>query len=445
MLDIKLIRENPDKVKKGIAAKGAPADLVGQVLKVDTERRKLQTELDVIKAEKNKLGKEIGKLSPEERDARIAGLRAQDVKADALEENFKKASEELTKILSRIPNLPDDGVPSGRDETENVVAKTVGQPTKFKFDHTDYLTLAHEMDLVDTEAAAKVSGSRFGYLKGAAACLQFALGQHVLNTLTNPKIIEKIAKSVDNSLTRVPFVPVVPPVMIREDAYWKTARIDLEDKEERYYIPKDELYLIGSAEHTLAPMHMDEILNENELPKRYLGFSTAFRREAGTYGKDTKGIIRVHQFDKWEMEVFADPKNSRTEYEFIIAVQEYLVSSLGLPYRVMLKCTGDIGGPNARGVDIDVWLPGENNYRETHTADFMTDYQTRRLNTRLRRPNGDLEFVHTIDATAFAIGRMIVAIIENYQQADGSIKVPKVLQKYLPFKEIKGPFGMGNN
>ena len=438
MLDIKFIRENPDLVKKGIASKGAKPDLVDAAIEIDARRRSLQAELDQIKAEKNKLGKEINSLSADQKDARIAALRAQDVKADALEDDLRKAEEELKDILSTIPNLPDEDVPVGSSEEDNVVIKTVGDVPEFDFEPADYMTLAHELDMIDIERASKVSGTRFGYIKGAGAMLEFALVQYTLKILTDPKIIGRIAKSVDPNLSKSPFIPVVPPVLIRRDPYWKMARLT----HEIYEIPEEELYLVGSAEHSLGPMHMDEIFSDKELPRRYLGFSTAFRRESGTYGKDTKGIFRVHQFDKLEMEVFSHPDSSVSEYEFVVACEEYLVNGLKLPYQVVFKSTADIGDPNARGIDLNIWFPSEKRYRETHTADFMRDYQTRRLNTRFRRPDGAVDFVHTIDATAFAIGRVLIAIIENYQEKDGSISVPKVLRPYLPFKVIRGPFGM---
>ena len=401
----------------------------------------LQTELDQIRAEKNKLGKEIRNLSEEERDARIAALKSLDVKGDALEEESTKVESEFVDLMCRLPNLPDVDVPVG-DVSANKVIRIVGKPTRFKFEPADYMTLSHEMDIVDTETAAKVSGTRFGYLKGAAALLEFALVQHTFHTLTNPAILKKITKSLNYDIDPKPFVPVVPPVMIRQGPYWKMARLDLDQKDDRYYLPNDELYLVGSAEHTLGPMHMDEVFNERELPKRYLGFSSSFRRESGSYGKDTKGILRVHQFDKIEMEVFCSPERSREEFEFIVAIQEYLVKSLELPYQVVLIASGDMGWPDARQYDVEIFLPGENKYRETHTADFMSDYQSRRLNTRVRRGGGTLDFVHMIDATAFAIGRTLIAIIENYQQKDGSIKVPKALRPFMPFNSIRGPHGL---
>ena len=354
MLDIKFIRENPEKVKKGIASKGADAGLIDKVLEADVRRRQLQTDLDKIKAEKNKLGKEISSLSEEERDARIAALRAEDSKSESLEEEYKNAEAQMMELLSQIPNLPDDDVPVGKDESGNVVIKTVGEPTKFSFQHADYMTLAHELDLVDTQRASSVSGTRFGYIKGAAALLEFALIQHTYKLLTDSKIIGELAQSIDPELSKDPFIPVIPPVLMKRDPYWKMARLS----NEIYEIPKDELYLIGSAEHSIGPMHMDEVFSEGELPRRYLGFSTAFRREAGSYGKDTKGILRVHQFDKIEMEIFATSEMSRKEYDFVVACEEYLMQSLGLPYRVVFKCTADIGDPNAPGIDIKTCIPG---------------------------------------------------------------------------------------
>jgi seryl-tRNA synthetase len=241
--------------------------------------------------------------------------------------------------------------------------------------------------------------------------------------------LREIADGVKKGYNAKAFVPVVPPVMIRPEVYERMDR--LEPKEERYHIPSDDLYLIGSAEHTLGPLHMDETLAEKDLPIRYIGFSTSFRREAGSYGKDTRGILRVHQFDKLEMESFTVAEDSTTEQDFIVAVQEYLVRSLELPYQVVAICTGDMGKPDARQLDIETWMPGQNRYRETHTSDLMTDYQARRLGTKVKRANGKMELVHMNDATAFAIGRILIAIIENNQTADGKIRVPDVLQPYV--------------
>jgi seryl-tRNA synthetase len=233
------------------------------------------------------------------------------------------------------------------------------------------------------------------------------------------------------------FIPIIPPVMIKPDMYTRTARLSPEDADEKYKMAKDDLYLIGSAEHTLVAMHADEVLDVKQLPLRYIGFSTCFRREAGSYGRDVKGMIRVHQFDKLEMESFSAPEDSLKEHKFLIAVQEYLMQQLDLPYQVVINCTGDMGKPNARQVDIETWLPGQGRYRETHSADYMTDFQARRLNTKYKKAKGTTEFVHTNDATAIAMSRTPIAIMENYQQEDGSIMIPKALVPYTGFEIIK--------
>ena len=297
-----------------------------------------------------------------------------------------------------------------------------------------YWQLAEKLGLIDKDRAAKVAGARFAYIKGPLVLLQWALFQFAINVLTNEDTLSKIAKKANLKVSTKPFVPVLPPLMIKTAPY--SAMDRLEPREERYKIEGEDLWLQGSAEHVLGTMHMEEDINEVNFPVRYAGFATSFRKEAGTYGKDMEGIIRMHQFDKLEMESLTTAENSLDEHFFMIAIQEYLMQQLGLPYEVILKCTADVGKPNARGIDINVWLPGQDKYRETHTADYMTDYQARRLKTRVRRKNGKMELVHTNDATAFS-QRPIIAIMENYQQKDGSIKVPKVLQKYCGLKIIK--------
>jgi seryl-tRNA synthetase len=283
------------------------------------------------------------------------------------------------------------------------------------------MELGEALDLIDTVRAAKVAGSRFGYLKREAALLEFALVSYAVRHL--------VGKG---------FIPVVPPVMIRPEVYRGMGRLAADQRQERYYLPEDHLYLVGSAEHTLGPLHMDEVLEERELPKRYVGFSTCFRREAGSYGKDTKGILRVHQFDKVEMFVFTKPEDSREEHERLVTLQEELVSGLGLPYRVVAICTGDMGWTDARQYDIEVWFPSEGAFRETHSASNTTDFQARGINARFRREGKreKPEFMHLLNATALAIGRTIIAILENYQNEDGTIDVPEVLRPYLGFDRI---------
>jgi len=427
MLDIKLLREEPDKVKEGIQKKGVNSALVDEFLVLDGKWRTLTKEIDDLRAEQKKLG-EAKKI--DEAKALKEGLKIKEEELNGLER-------ERDEILQKFPNLPLDDVPVGKDESENKVIRTWGEPTKFDFEPKDHLALGETLGIIDTKRASEVAGTRFSYLKGDAALLEFALVQFGFSVLTNETTLREIAEKAGHghSQSANPFIPVIPPQMIRPEVYQKMAR--LEPKEERYYIPSDDIYLIGSAEHTLGPLHMDETIPEEKLPIRYVGFSTSFRRESGSYGKDTRGILRMHQFDKLEMESFTTPEHAVVEQDFFVAIQEYLMQALKIPYQVVAICTGDMGAPDARQIDIEAWMPGENKYRETHTADYMGDYQARRLNTKMRRKHGGIEFVHMNDATAIAMSRTPIAIIENYQTADGKIRVPEVLQKYLG-KDIIG-------
>ncbi len=431
MLDIKFIRSNPEVVKK--AAKDKKVNLnIDELLALDERKRHILRELEDKRAEQNKKSNlpAGGKPSPEE----IGVLKKLKDEIKILEEEMGRVDVDLEKLILMVPNIPSDDTPIGPNETGNKVLRQVGKLPSFDFKPKEHFELGEELDVIDTQRASQVAGTRFGYLKGSLALLEFALVQFALSVLTNEKILKKIAQSISSDISLKPFTPVIPPVFIRPEIFQKMAR--LEPKEERYYIPSDDLYLIGSAEHTLGPLHMDQVINEKDLPIRYVGFSTSFRREAGSYGKDTKGILRVHQFDKIEAESFTLPENSIKEQDFIVAIQEYLLQSLELSYQVVAICTGDMGGPDARQIDIETWMPGQNRYRETHTADLMTDYQARRLNTRVRRGE-KLEFVYMNDATIFAIGRTIIAIMENYQTKDSTIMIPKVLRKYMGgIKEI---------
>jgi seryl-tRNA synthetase len=419
MLDITLLREQPDKVKRGIAAKNADPKLVDRFLALDTEWRTLTKAADEKRAEQKKLS--------EKRD--IEGGKKNKEEIRSLAEKLAAIEKDRERVWLSIPNLPSDDTPVGKDENGNKALRKNGEPRKFDFEPKDHVALGEALGIIDIAAAGKITGSRFAYLKGDAALLEFALISYAMEVLTDPKIVGSIANGVKPDYHAKTFIPVVPPVMIRPDVFERMGR--LEPKEERYYIPSDDTYLIGSAEHTLGPLHMDEAIPEGKLPIRYLGFSTSFRREAGSYGKDVRGIIRVHQFDKLEMESFTVPEDGIVEQEFFVAVQEYLMRSLGLPYQVIACCTGDQGDPDARHLDVETWMPSEKRYRETHSADYMSDYQARRLGTRVRRKDGKTEFVHMNDATAFAIGRTLVTIMENYQTKDGKIEVPKVLQKYI--------------
>lgn len=423
MLDIKFIRENSDEVQKAAHDKGVTVD-ISHILTLDARYRELLASVQKMREERNKFAKE----------KKIEQGRQLKVILDKEEHALSSLKAELDAALLTIPNIPAKDVPLGKDESGNVEIRRWGEPKKFQFTPRDHVELGKLLDIIDIEHAGKVAGTRFSYLKREAALLEFALVQYAFEILTNQDVLGKIAKKIDPELSITPFIPVIPPVMIRPEVFRKMARIDPE--EERYSLTKDELFLIGSAEHTLGPLHMDEVIFEKDLPIRYVGFSTAFRREAGSYGKDTRGILRVHQFDKIEMESFTTSENSVKEQDFFVALQEHLMQALEIPYRVMMICTGDMGAPDSRQIDIESWIPSQNKYRETHTADLMTDYQSRRLNTKVVRKDNKAEFVHMNDATVFAIGRTLIAILENYQQEDGSVVVPEVLRKYTHFDKI---------
>ncbi len=430
MLDIRFIREHPEKVQQNAANKGYDVD-IAKLLELDEQRRSLQQAVDELREKRNANASQMkgGRPSPELIDE---GKR---IKVELFErEGYLGGVEsEFTELLKKVPNMALDDVPVGASEDENVEVKAVGDIPQFDFAPKNHYEIAEAKGWLDKERAARVAGSRFAYIKGDLVLLQQAIIQFVMNTLSNPGTIAQIVAENQLDVDTRAFTPVLPPLMIRTEAYDQMDR--LEPRDDRYKIEGEELWLQGSAEHVLGSMHAGEIFETEQLPLRYLGFATSFRKEAGTYGKDMEGLIRMHQFDKLEMESFTTSDDGLKEHLLFVAIQEYLLQQLGLPYRVLMKCTADIGKPNARGVDMEAWLPGQGKYRETHTADYMTDYQARRLNTRTRGENG-LELIHTNDATAFALGRAMVAIIENYQTADGDVAVPKVLRSYLGNREV---------
>ncbi len=436
MLDIKYIRDNPDKVKEAVSNRGDETD-IDRLVELDDRRRELIAEVESKRAEQNTAGEKIASLpNGEEKQAAITEMRE-------LKESLKSAEAQLTEILSEyeplllsVPNVPFDDVPVGPDESGNQVVRQVGKPREFTFKPKDHVELGEALGVIDSQTAAEVTGSRFVYLKGDLALMQYALARFAMSIITDRTVLAEIIRTAGLDIPDTPFVPVVPPLMIRPEVFARMAR--LEPKDERYHIPSDDLYLIGSAEHTLGPLHMDEVLRENDLPLRYAAFTPAFRREAGSYGKDIRGIIRQHQFDKLEMESFCLPESSRSEQDLFVAIQEYLLCQLGLPYQVVAICTGDMGDPDARQIDMECWMPGQGAYRETHTADLMTDYQARRLGTRVRRNDGDMQYVHMNDGTVVAVGRLLVAIMENYQRDDGTIEVPDVLIPLMDGKTVIG-------
>ena len=420
MLDIKFIRENPEAVKNGAKAKNIEID-VDMILELDAERRTLIADSEALKARQNKESELVSK----EKDAAARKKLIEEIKKikdkfKDLEARLETVNAELDKLLRLIPNMPRPDVHIAKDDSENYSIRTVGQPTSFAFKPRDYMTLGEELDLIDTDRAAKVAGARFGFLKNEAVLLEFALVQYAWNILLSEK-----------------FVPLVPPVMINEKSLGGMGYLE-RGRDEIYHLTQDDLFLIGTSEHVIGPMHSDEIFMETELPKRYAAFSTCFRREAGSYGKDVRGILRVHQFDKIEMFSFTLPEHSDAEHEFLLSIEERLMKGLGLPYRVLGIVSGDLGDPAARKFDIETWIPSQNTYRETHSTSTCTDWQARRLNIRVKRKSGELQFAHTLNGTAFAIGRMLIAIMENFQQEDGSIAVPPALVPYMGGRTVIG-------
>lgn len=416
MLDVNFIREHPDLVREGIQKKNVDGKLVDKFLKLDELWRSKTKAIDELKAEQNVLSKELAKEQKQDMISRAQLLKQ---RISELEGECDEAAAKRKELLNRLPNIPFPDVPVGKDESENKVLREEGKKPEFDFEPKDYLSLAEHLGLINIKKAAEVSGSRFGYLIGDMALLEFALVRLAFDTLTKEG-----------------FTPILPPVMIKPEVYAGMGRLAANQKEERYYFPKDELYLIGSAEHTMGPYHLNEVLEEQDLPRRYVGFSTCFRREAGSYGKDTKGIFRVHQFDKVEMYSFVNPEKSEEEHTFLLSLQEKLMQTIGIPYRVVEICTGDMGWTDARQFDIEAWFPSEERYRETHSCSNTTDFQARGINVKYKTKEGKKEFVHTLNATAFA-QRPLLALLENYQTKEGTIKIPEALQKYIGKKEIR--------
>jgi len=410
MLDIKYIRENLAEVKKALAKKHARFK-VDKLVSLDEKRRKLLSEIENLRAQRNKLVREKD----------IEGGRKIKRKLAKIEPKLKQIKDEFNQLMTLMHNIPDKSVPHYKEGSQ--IIRKWGEIPKFNFSPKTHDELGKILDIIDTERAAKVSGSRMGYLKNEAVILELALINYIFETLIKQG-----------------FIPMVVPVLVRERAMFGTGFFPNE-KREYYKITEDDLYLVGTAEVPLCAYHADEILPEKILPLKYVGFSSCFRREAGSYGKDTYGIFRVHQFDKIEMFIFAHPKHSWQEFENLQKIVENILQELGLPYQVVNISGGDLGAPNAKKYDTEVWLPGQNKYRELTSCSHDTDFQARRLNIKFKSGGKEkkekIEYVYTMNSTAAAIGRTIVAILENYQQKDGTVKIPKVLQKYCNLKEIK--------
>ena len=430
MIDIQYIRDNSDVVKQKSEQKGYAVD-IDKLIQLDAQRSELLQQVEEIRKRRNENAEKMKGGQSEQ--ALIDEGKQIKIELAEREGYLDNVQNEWLDLLKQVPNMPLDDVPVGTSEDENVVVKTVGEPTKFDFQPKSHAEIAEAKGWLDKERAAKVTGSRFTYIKGDLVKLQFAIIQFILDKLTDQDFIRQVISENNLQVSDKTFVPVLPPFMIRTELYDAMDR--LEPQDDRYKIENEDLWLQGSAEHVLGSMHANEILTASELPVRYIGYASSFRREAGTYGKDMEGMFRMHQFDKLEMESLDVGENGLQEHLFFIALQEKVMNLLGIPYQVLNKCTADIGKPNARGVDINAWMPGQQNYRETHTADYMTDYQARRLKTRFRKSDGAVGLIHTNDATALPLSRGPIAIIENYQTAEGDVIVPEVLRPYMGGKE----------
>jgi seryl-tRNA synthetase len=413
MIDVKDLLKEPEKYKSNIRERNFNPSLIDEIIDLKKRLNSLIKEKDEIRSFINK----FSKTKPEEKI--IKQIKVKKEKLKKIGDKIDELEKNLEEKLSLVPNLKSSDVPFGKDESENVVLRTWGEIQKFDFPPKDHVELGEIYDLIDIKRAGKVAGSRFYYLKNEAVLLEFALINFACDLLLKEG-----------------FMPIIPPVFIKEEYYRDMGRLNALEKNERYYLPQDDLYLVGSAEHTIGPYFANEILDEKDLPKRFLGFSTCFRREAGSYGKDVRGILRTHQFDKVEMFSFTLPEESEKEHEFLLSMQEKIMQELKLPYRVVLLCSGDMGFTDYKQYDIETWLPSQNKYRETHSCSNTTDFQARGINARVRRKNGKIKYLHMLNATAIAIGRTIIAILENYQRKD-YIEVPEVLRKYLNFDKIK--------
>lgn len=432
MLDVKFIRENKEKVMQGVASKGVEID-IEKLLALDEKRIALLKEVEELNAQKNQLNNAFKDST--KKDAAIEEGKKVKERLAELEPQYKEVEDEFKSLMYQLPNLAFDHLPEGGEEN-NTVIKKVGEIRDLGFTPRDHVELGELLDIIDLPRAAKVSGARFAYLKNEGALLELALVQYAMNKLFDAG-----------------FKPILPPVLIKKEVtnslgYWQGMADERHSANENYYLVKDSeeegeketenpLYLVGTGEHSVVPMHSGELLDESELPKKYAAFSSCFRREVGTGGKDIRGILRVHQFEKVEMVAFVTPDQDEKVRKEMLEMAESFVADLGLPYQVLQLAKGDISFPAAETIDIETWVPSQNMYRETHSISTTTDFQARRLKTRYKTKDGNNQLVHILNGTALALGRIIIAILENYQQEDGSVKIPDILVPYTRFSEIK--------
>jgi seryl-tRNA synthetase len=414
MLDLKLIRSDPERVKAALARRGAAGE-VDELLALDARRRELLPRIEGAQAERKTLSKRIGeaKQRGEEAGEPMRVVQALKETIEAGKAELEQVEAELERVAAALPNLPDPGAADGMTEEDAVVVREVGEKPSFDFEPRDHLEIGGELGLIDIEAGARLSGSRFAYLKGDLVLLELALVRFALD----------LVRAEGHE-------PVVPPVLVREEALYGTGFLP-GDRDQIYEVPRDELFLVGTSEVPLAALHAGQILEAERLPLRYAGFSTCFRREAGAAGRDTRGIFRVHQFDKVEMFSFVEPSASAAEHERLLAIEERILGELEIPYRVVNVAAGDLGAPAAKKYDCEAWIPSQGRYRELTSCSNTTDYQARRLSCRYRPADNEApQAVHTLNGTALAVGRTMIALIENRQDCDGGFTLPKTLHPY---------------
>ena len=414
MLDLKLIRSDPERVKQALARRGA-AEGVDRLLALDARRRELLPRIENAQAERKALSKQVG-------EAKQRGEPAEDLVADVQRlkdtiesgrAELEKVEAELDRVAMALPNIPDQDVPDGMTEDDAMVLREVGEVPSFDFEPRDHLEIGTALGLIDMERAARLSGSRFAFLMGDLVLLELALVRYAIDLVRGEG-----------------HEPVIPPVLVREEALIGTGFLP-GDRDQIYGIEKDDLFLAGTSEVALAGLHADQILEAADLPLRYAGFSSCFRREAGAAGRDTRGIFRVHQFDKVEMFSFVEPSMSGEEHERLLAIEERILGELEIPYRVVSVAAGDLGAPAAKKYDCEAWIPSQQRYRELTSCSNTTDYQARRLSCRYRSADvKSAQAVHTLNGTAVAVGRTMIALIENRQDRDGGFTLPSILQSH---------------
>ena len=415
MIDPQLLKTNIEAIEENLRKRDLDIDL-DELKLLDESRRALKFESEKLRAEQKKLGKEIASASEKEKVILLEKAEKISDKVKSLSEETQQKDEEFFDAWIKIPNIVNSSSPVGKTDEDNKEIKKVGEPKSIKNPMT-HLEIGENLGLIDVERASKISGSRFSYLFGDLVKIQFNLVSYTLNKLSEKG-----------------FNPTIPPVLVRENALFGTGFFP-DDSDQVYEVQNDDLFLVGTSEVSLAALHTDEIIDMNNLPLRYAGYSTCFRREAGTYGKDTSGIFRVHQFDKVEMFSFCDPEKSNEEHEQILAIEEEILKDLEIPYRVVDVCTGDLGASAAKKYDIEAWIPSQKKYREVTSCSNTTDFQARRLNMRTKNENGNT-ILHTLNGTALAVGRILIALLENNQQSDGSVTFSDDLGKILGVNKL---------